>query len=146
MARRSRPAIPLAVRRLGVSVVHQEFTLVPDLDVVDNVFLGRERGRPFLRRAEMARAVRARLDELGVDVDVHVPVGQLSVAQQQLVEIARALELDAAVLVLDEPSASLSAREVTRLLTVVRRAARPWARDRLHLPPVRRDFRSSPIG
>jgi ABC-type sugar transport system ATPase subunit len=111
---------PLAVRRLGVSVVHQEFTLVPELDVVDNVFLGRERGRPFLRRAEMARAVRARLDELGVDVDVHVPVGQLSVAQQQLVEIARALELDAAVLVLDEPSASLSAREVTRLLTVVR--------------------------
>ena len=103
---------PLAVRRLGVSVVHQEFTLVPELDVVDNVFLGRERGRPFLRRAEMARAVRARLDELGVDVDVHVPVGQLSVAQQQLVEIARALELDAAVLVLDEPSASLSAREV----------------------------------
>jgi len=111
---------PLAVRRLGVSVVHQEFTLVPELDVVDNVFLGRERGRPFLRRAEMARAVRARLDELGVDVDVRVPVGQLSVAQQQLVEIARALELDAAVLVLDEPSASLSAREVTRLLTVVR--------------------------
>ena len=112
---------PLAVRRLGVSVVHQEFTLVPELDVVDNVFLGRERGRPLLRRAEMARAVRARLDELGVDVDVHVPVGQLSVAQQQLVEIARALELDAAVLVLDEPSASLSAREVTRLLAVVRR-------------------------
>jgi len=111
---------PLAVRRLGVSVVHQEFTLVPELDVVDNVFLGRERGRTFLRRAEMARAVRARLDELGVDVDVRMPVGQLSVAQQQLVEIARALELDAAVLVLDEPSASLSAREVARLLTVVR--------------------------
>jgi len=103
-----------------VSVVHQEFTLVPELDVVDNVFLGRERGRPFLRRAEMARAVRARLDELGVEVDLRVPVGHLSVAQQQLVEIARALELDAAVLVLDEPSASLSAREVTRLLAVVR--------------------------
>jgi len=111
---------PLAVRQRGLSVVHQEFTLVPELDVVDNVFLGRERGRPFLRRAEMARAVRARLDELGVDVDLSTPVGQASVAQQQLVEIARALELDAAVLVLDEPSASLSAREVTRLLTVVR--------------------------
>jgi ABC-type sugar transport system ATPase subunit len=111
---------PLAVRRLGVSVVHQEFTLVPELDVVDNVFLGRERGRPFLRRAEMARAVRARLEELGVDVDITAPVGGLSVAQQQLVEIARALELDAAVLVLDEPSASLSGREVTRLLAVVR--------------------------
>ncbi|HKW00469.1 MAG TPA: sugar ABC transporter ATP-binding protein [Vicinamibacterales bacterium] len=111
---------PLAVRRLGLSVVYQEFTLVPELDVVDNVFLGRERGRPFLRRAEMARAVRQRLDELGVDVDLDVPVGQLSVAQQQLVEIARALELDASALVLDEPSASLSGREVTRLLTVVR--------------------------
>jgi ABC-type sugar transport system ATPase subunit len=111
---------PLAVRRLGLSVVHQEFTLVPDLSVADNVFLGRERGRPFLRRAEMARAVRERLADLGVDVDVAAPVGGLSVAHQQMVEIARALELDARLLVLDEPSASLSAREVHRLLEVVR--------------------------
>jgi ABC-type sugar transport system ATPase subunit len=114
------PGDPLAVRRLGVSVVHQEFTLVPELDVTDNVYLGRERGWPFLRRAEMVRAVRARLHELGVDVDIRTPVGRLSVAHQQLVEIARALELDASVLVLDEPSASLSAREVARLLAVVR--------------------------
>ena len=112
---------PLAVRNAGLSIVHQEFTLVPELSVADNIFLGRERGRPFLRRAEMVASARARLRELGVDVDVTTPVGRLSVAQQQLTEIARALEQDARVLILDEPSASLSAREVSRLLDAVRR-------------------------
>ncbi len=111
---------PLAVRRLGLSVVYQEFTLVPELSVVDNMFLGRERGRVFLRRAEMAAAVRTRLADLGLDLDVRTPVERLSVAHQQLIEIARALEQDARLLILDEPSASLSAREVTRLLDVVR--------------------------
>ena len=112
---------PLAVREAGLSVVHQEFTLVPDLSVADNIFLGRERGRPFLRRAEMFAAVNGQLRELGVEVDVTTPAGRLSVAQQQMIEIARALEQDARVLILDEPSASLSAREVARLLDVVRR-------------------------
>ncbi|MFI5178759.1 MAG: sugar ABC transporter ATP-binding protein [Vicinamibacterales bacterium] len=112
---------PLLVRQRGLSVVHQEFTLVPDLSVADNVFLGRERGRPFLRRAEMARLVRERLDDLGVEIPIDALVGRLSVAHQQMVEIARALERDARLLVLDEPSASLSAREVDRLLAVVRR-------------------------
>lgn len=112
---------PLAVRNAGLSIVHQEFTLVPELSVAENIFLGRERGRPFLRRAEMAASARARLQQLGVDIDVTAPVGRLSVAQQQLTEIARALEQDARVLILDEPSASLSAREVSRLLDAVRR-------------------------
>jgi ABC-type sugar transport system ATPase subunit len=110
---------PRAVRQRGVSIVYQEFTLVPDLSVADNIFLGRERGRLWLGRAEMARIAQARLDDLGVRVDARATVRSLSVAHQQMVEIARALEGDARVLILDEPSASLSGHEAGRLLAVV---------------------------
>jgi ABC-type sugar transport system ATPase subunit len=112
---------PLALRDRGLSLVYQEFTLVPELSAADNVFLGRERARPFLQRADMAREVQTVLDELGAEVDAHAPVRGLSVAQQQMVEIARALVGDAKVIVFDEPSASLSGREVDRLLAVIRR-------------------------
>lgn len=112
---------PLAVRQRGVSTVYQEFTLVPELTVAENVWLGRELGRPFLQRGGMNRAVQALLDELGVRVGATSPVGALSVAQQQMVEIARALAIEARVLILDEPSATLSAVEVDRLFVVLRR-------------------------
>jgi ribose transport system ATP-binding protein len=115
------PGDPIEARRRGISTVYQEFTLVPELSVTDNVFLGREQGRPFLRRAAMARDVQAILDELGTEVDASAPVGRLSVAHQQMVEIARALVGDAKVLILDEPTASLSSREVDRLFDVIRR-------------------------
>jgi ABC-type sugar transport system ATPase subunit len=101
--------------------VYQEFTLVPELSVADNVFLGNERGRPFLRRAEMLRAVQPVLDELGGGISASAPVRTLSVAHQQIVEIARALIGETRVLIFDEPSASLSGREVDRLMAVVRR-------------------------
>ena len=111
---------PQIIRSAGISTVHQEFTLVPDLSVADNIFLGRERG-VFLRRAEMARAVRAQLDHLGARINPSAPVRGLSVAHQQLVEIARAIAIDARVLILDEPSATLSATDVERLFVVLRR-------------------------
>jgi len=111
---------PREVRRRGVSIVYQEFTLVPDLSVADNIFLGCEHGRPWLHRAEMRRLAQRRLDDLGVRIDARAPVRSLSVAHQQMVEIARALEGEARVLILDEPSASLSGHEVDRLMTVVR--------------------------
>ncbi len=111
---------PLATRRRGVSIVYQEFTLVPDLSVADNVFLGRERGGAWLRRGEMHGAVQALLDDLGVHVSAAARVRDLSVAHQQMVEIARALATDAKVLILDEPTASLSGTEVARLMAVLR--------------------------
>ena len=77
---------PLAVRDRGLSIVYQEFTLVPELTAAENVFLGRERGRPFLRTGDMVRATQAILDELGADVPAGVPVRTLSVAQQQMIE------------------------------------------------------------
>jgi ABC-type sugar transport system ATPase subunit len=112
---------PLAVRRRGVGVVYQEFTLVPGLSVADNMFLGRERARPFLRRSEMTRGAQAVLDDLGGGISASAPVASLSVAHQQMVEIARALVGEASVLIFDEPSASLSGREVERLLAAIRR-------------------------
>lgn len=115
-----RPADPRDMRRRGVSCVYQEFTLVPDLSAADNIMLGRERG-PLLRPASGVRIAAERLAALGARVDPSAIVRSLSVAEQQLVEIARALEGNARVLILDEPTSSLPGPDVDRLLGVVRR-------------------------
>jgi ABC-type sugar transport system ATPase subunit len=111
----------LRFRKAGISVVYQEFTLVPDLSVADNVHLGREQGRVLMDRARM-RSTAARLfADLGVSIDVRAPVRDLSVAHQQMVEVARALASEARVVIFDEPTAALPAHEVERFLAVVRR-------------------------
>jgi ABC-type sugar transport system ATPase subunit len=111
---------PLTVRRRGVAVVYQELTLVPELTAAENVFLGREQGVPLLRRREMGRAAQELLDGLGARVRSGAPVRELSLAQQQMVEIARALATRSRVLILDEPSATLTGVEVERLFAVLR--------------------------
>jgi ABC-type sugar transport system ATPase subunit len=111
---------PLAARRRCIDIIYQEFTLVPQLTAAENIFLGRERGRMLLRRAEMRREAQALLDRLGAAVDADAPVASLGVAQQQMVEIARALAGDRRVLVLDEPTAALSERETARLFDILR--------------------------
>jgi rhamnose transport system ATP-binding protein len=114
---------PAHARSLGIAVVHQEPRLFPDLTVAENVFLGHApSGRlGTIDWGAMRRAAQALFGELDVQVDVSAPVRGLSMADQQLIEIAKSLSLDARVLILDEPTASLSAHEVARLFTIVRR-------------------------
>jgi rhamnose transport system ATP-binding protein len=108
-------------RHAGISAVYQEFTLVPELSVADNVFLGREHGRFLLNRTAMRAMAAALFEELGVSIDVRASVRGLSVAQQQMVEIARALSSAARIVIFDEPTAALPSADVERFLAVVRR-------------------------
>ena len=113
-------ASPVAAQRLGISVIHQEFNLVPAMTARENIFLGREpASRGFVRRAQERSRAQALLAGLGVAVDTEAWCRDLSVAQQQAVEIARALSQDAKVLVMDEPTAALTPQEVSRLLRTV---------------------------
>jgi rhamnose transport system ATP-binding protein len=114
---------PAHARSLGIAVVHQEPRLFPDLTVAENVFLGHApSGRlGTIDWGGMRRAAKALFDELDVQFDVAAPVRGLSMADQQLIEIAKALSVEARVLILDEPTASLSAHEVERLFAIVRR-------------------------
>jgi rhamnose transport system ATP-binding protein len=106
----------------GVAVIYQEPTLFPDLTVTENIFMGRQplgRGRRVDRAAMYAEAQRL-FAGLGVHIDPRRPARGLSIADQQIIEIAKAISLDASVLVMDEPTAALSGVEVERLFAVAR--------------------------
>jgi rhamnose transport system ATP-binding protein len=108
----------------GIAVIHQESTAFPDLNALDNIFVGREPRRMWgcaLDRERMRREATEVLRRLGQDFDVRCPVGELSVANRQMVAMARALSQRCRLLVMDEPTASLSARETDVLLAIVRR-------------------------
>ncbi|GAB3347171.1 sugar ABC transporter ATP-binding protein [Modestobacter lapidis] len=106
----------------GIAVVSQELSLFPDLDVLSNLFPMREYKRgPLVDRRGMAAKARPVLDELGLDLALDAPVEHLPLDQRQLLEIARALVTDPAVLILDEPTSALHSRESERLHDVLRR-------------------------
>jgi len=117
------PPDPLAARRSGVAMIYQELSLAPHLSVAENILLGMEPTvGPLLDRAAMQEAARSALAQLGrPDIDIRRPVRELSVADQQLVEIARAIAVGCRVLVLDEPTSSLAAADVKLLFDLVRR-------------------------
>jgi ribose transport system ATP-binding protein len=106
----------------GISIIFQEFSLIPDLDAVENIFLGREKTNllGFLTRQSMRDEARALFEKLGINIDLDVPVCKLSVAQQQFVEIAKALSLEARILILDEPTATLTPAEAEHLFNIMR--------------------------
>jgi len=111
---------PHQAQLLGISVIYQEFNLLPDLTVAENVFAGREPTRAgVLDWRRMARDAEQLFRELGVALDPMAPVRSLSVAEKQLVEIAKAMSLDARVIVMDEPTAALSEHETEKLLALV---------------------------
>ncbi len=112
---------PHYAQELGISMVHQEFALAPHLSVAENLFLGREPRRlGFISRKEEIDQTRQLLAHTGLNIDPRRAVGALSVAEQQLVEIAKAISVKAKVLIMDEPTSSLTEREIEDLFTVIR--------------------------
>jgi rhamnose transport system ATP-binding protein len=113
---------PIEARRLGVVAIHQHPALFPDLSVAENLALGAEAGGAFSRVDWPARRAHAReaLARVGADIDVDREAASLSLPEQQLVEMARALGVRARLLILDEPTASLTPREVDRLFDLLK--------------------------
>ena len=114
---------PRAGRDLGISMIHQELELAPHLTVAQNIYLGREpRGRLGITVDEKAQVQQTAelVDRLGLKLDPTAKVMNLKVAQQQMVEIAKALSLDASVLIMDEPTAALTDTEIEELFRIIR--------------------------
>lgn len=107
---------------LGVAFIHQELALEPYMTIAENIFLGREMRNSYgmISKAKMAEAAKPFLERVGLDVDPNEYVGRLSLGQQQMVEIAKSFSLNAKILILDEPTSSLSEREVEVLFKTVR--------------------------
>ncbi|RGZ00363.1 sugar ABC transporter ATP-binding protein [Clostridium sp. AM58-1XD] len=113
---------PSKARDMGISIIHQEFNLFSQLSVAENIFLDRKKYRNrcgVINWKKMYRDAESVLKELGADLDVHMPVKLLSVREQQLVEIAKAVSSNAKVLIMDEPSAALPDNEVQKMFDVV---------------------------
>ncbi len=114
-------AAPHDAQRAGVVTIYQEFTLAPDMTIAENVFIGREPGsRLFVSWRRLAEDTRAITDRIGLRRDPMTPVRDLSVAEQQLVEIARALSMQSRLIVMDEPTSALSEAEVANLARIIR--------------------------
>ncbi len=113
-------ASPQGSLRSGVAVIYQEFNLVPGLTACENIFLGQEPTHAgFIAQAQERRQAAELFKRLGVEVDLDVPCRRLTTAQQQLVEIAKALAFQARIIVMDEPSAALTSHEVGRLFAII---------------------------
>jgi rhamnose transport system ATP-binding protein len=109
-------------RRQGIAVIHQHPTVFPDLSVAENVFVGRQPRRMLgVDWAGMTSKAQELLSSLRIEIDVRVPVKMLSIAERQAIEIAKALSIDARVLVMDEPTSTISSREIDRLFQIVGR-------------------------
>lgn len=120
------PKSPSDAQKLGISTVFQEINLIPALSIGENIFLGREPRRPdmalgLIQWNEVHRRSREILKSMGLDLDTRQPVRTQSIAIQQMVAIARALDMSAKVLILDEPTSSLNSREVETLFALLRK-------------------------
>lgn len=112
---------PHAAQEMGISMVHQELNLMPHLTAAQNIFIGREpRNGPFLDEAELNKQAKALFEMMNLDVNPETKVSEMTVAKQQMVEIAKALSFNSDVLVFDEPSAALTDVEISELFRIIR--------------------------
>src|SRR5918996_1314889 len=121
------PTSPKHAQELGISIIHQEFNLMPDLTVAQNIFIGREpRGsRLFLSERRLNAKAQELIERLHLPLRPKQVVGNLTVAKQQMVEIGKALSYDAKLLIMDEPTAALNEAEVEVLHDLIRRFVQP---------------------
>lgn len=114
---------PLHSQNTGISAIHQEATMFPELSVVENIYMGHhieKAGRGLLDWREMKRNTKELLNRLEMDIDVDTLVKNLSVAQRHMVEIAKALSMDARIVIMDEPTSALTLKEVEYLYRIIR--------------------------
>lgn len=113
---------PKSAQRYGISMVHQELNLMPDLTVAQNIFIGREPCfalKLLVNESEINLKARQLFQKLNLDLDPRMPVSDLTIAKQQMVEIAKALSFDAKVLIMDEPTAALTETETQTLFRII---------------------------
>lgn len=118
------PANPQDAARRGIAFIHQELNLFPNLSIAENLFLTkfpRARGTPFIQRGAIRERARQLLAEVGLDIPPHRLVEHLSAGERQLVEVAKALSIEARLIIFDEPTTSLSVRETERLFALIAR-------------------------
>ncbi len=115
---------PSEAQKLGIGIIYQDFKLIPELTAADNIFLGSEilkSSFSFLDKKKMNELAQKALKELGEEIPADVPVNKLSVAQRQMIEIAKATQRNIRILAMDEPTASLTASEMENLFNVIRK-------------------------
>ncbi len=124
---------PKAALAAGITLIYQEINLAPNLTVAENIFLGSEITRAgMVRRHQMAREAQQVINHLGAQFSATDKVSRLSIAEQQQVEIARALHRNSRILVMDEPTAALSSRETEQLFALIKRLRSQGNGDYLH--------------
>ncbi|HHT05890.1 MAG TPA: sugar ABC transporter ATP-binding protein [Hydrogenispora sp.] len=113
---------PLTAQKMGIAIINQELNLCDHLTVAQNIFLGRELLRNgTLNERKMNGEARKLLERFQIDIDPETPVGNLSVSKKQLVEIAKALSIEAKILIMDEPTSALTAKEIDNLFAIIKR-------------------------
>ena len=111
---------PLASRQMGISIIYQELSVLNNMDIAENIFVGRERKKNGMvdKKAQHEEARRL-LARVGLSIDTHTRVGKFSTAQKQMVEVAKALSFDAKLIIMDEPTSSLTEKETAMLLDII---------------------------
>jgi len=127
-------------RAAGVSVIHQELVLVPYLSIAENIFLGREPKKKsgLLDRDRMIREAKKALEDFGLSLSPETVIADLNIAQQQMVEIVKAISFNAKIIVMDEPTSSLADKEVEVLFESVRRLTARGYRHQIYFTPYER--------
>ncbi|UOQ83315.1 sugar ABC transporter ATP-binding protein [Gracilibacillus salinarum] len=116
------PSHTREAQELGISMIHQELNLMPDLTVAENIFIGREprdRMRFFLRNKDLNQQAAALFEKLNIDLQPKKKIADLTVAKQQMVEIAKALSFESKILIMDEPTAALTDKEIDKLFDII---------------------------